>query len=44
LCRFKHILGENAVAFGGVVDKDAGNGADEFSVLDYGTAGRAEPN
>ena len=43
LCRrLQHIFDEDAVALRGVVNQDMGNGADEFAVLDDGTAGHAD--
>ena len=43
LCRkiphlVEHIFNENAVAGGGVVDKNVGHGADQLAVLENGTA------
>ena len=34
----QHILNENAISGGGVVDEDVSNGADELAILDDGTA------
>ena len=38
LCRTQHILDENAVPRGGVVDHHVGDRADELAVLDQGAA------
>ncbi len=38
LRRFQHILDKDSLAFSRVVDKDVGDGADEFTVLDNGTS------
>ena len=40
-CFFYHPLGKAAVAFGGVVDEDMGDGADKITVLNDGTAAHA---
>ena len=32
-CRIQHIFDEDPVAFGGFVDKNVGNGADDLAVL-----------
>ena len=37
----KHIFNKYPVAFGGVLDEDVGDGADEFAVLDDGAAAHA---
>jgi len=40
LCRgVQHVFNEDAVAHGGVVDKDVGHRAHQFAVLDNGAAG-----
>ena len=39
---FQHVFDEDAVAGGGVIDQDVGDGADEVSVLDNGRAGHAD--
>ena len=41
LRRFKHIFGKDGVAFGGVVDEDVGDRADEFAVLHDGCTAHA---
>ena len=38
LCRVQHILNENAVARGGIVDEHVRNRADELAVLNDGRA------
>ena len=43
LCRgVQHVFDEDAIAGGGVVDEDVGDGADEFAVLNDGTAGHTD--
>ena len=41
-CRVQHIFNEDAVAGGGVVDKDMSNGAHQLSVLYDRRAGHAD--
>jgi hypothetical protein len=38
----QHIFDEDAVAHGGVIDKDMGHCAHQFAVLDDGAAGHAD--
>ncbi len=38
--RFQHILNKNAIARCRLVDQHMGDGADEFAVLQNGTAGQ----
>ena len=37
-CCGQHVFNEDAVAAGGVVDQDVGDGADQVAVLDNGTS------
>ena len=42
LCRrLQHVFDEDAVSLRGIVNQNMGNGADEFAVLDDGTAAHA---
>ena len=38
VCGGEHIFDEDAVAGGGVIDEDVGDGADELAVLNNGAA------
>ena len=42
LCRIQHIFDKNAIAHGGIVDKDMGHGTDQLPVLDNRTATHAD--
>ena len=37
-CCLQHILDQDAVTHGGIIDQHVGHGADEFAVLDDGAA------
>ena len=38
-CSIEHIFNEDAVARGGIVYKDVGDGADQLTILNDGTSG-----
>ena len=41
-CRIQHVFDKDAIAGGGIVDKDMGDGAHQFSVLNDRAAGHAD--
>ena len=41
-CCIQHVFNEDAISGGGVVDEDVGDSADQFAILNDGTAAHAD--